>query len=138
MGIFFRPGQQLKTFEIFRKTATTSARGRVFYAAEPELIDAVHGTIARASQHEQNQWNQNGHQISHTIVIRGRTKADAGDEVRIGDRVFSVQGKHDPAELGFFSTLYCLERLGVSPAPQEPEEPQEPDVEEGGGEDEIE
>lgn len=122
MGIFFRPGQQLKTFEIFRKKASTDSRGRVTYAAEPELIDAVRGTIARASQHEQHQWNQMSHPISHTIVIRGRTKADAGDEVRIGDRVFSIQGKHDPAELGFFSTLYCLERLGVSPEPQAGEE----------------
>ena len=117
MAMFYRPGQQLKTFEIYRKGASTDDRGRVTYAPEPELLDAVRGTIARAAQHEQYQWNQMGHPISHTIVVRGRTKAEAGDEVRLLDRTFTVQGKHDPAELGFFSTLYCQERLGVSPAP---------------------
>ena len=89
--------------------------GRVSVAAQPELIDTVRGSISRASQSEQERWNQQGHPITHTIVIRGRTKADAGDEVRIGEKRYHVQGKHDPMELGFFSTLYCMERLGTIP-----------------------
>ena len=115
MPIFYKPGQELKTYEIYRKKAGRDSRGRVTLQTEPELIDAVRGSVARASQHEQARWSQQGHPISHTIVIRGRTKAEAGDEVRIYGRAWSVQGKHDPAGVGFFSTLYCLERLGVSP-----------------------
>ena len=113
--LFFKPGQELKTYEIYRKKASRDGRGRVSVAAQPELIDTVRGSISRASQSEQERWNQQGHPITHTIVIRGRTKADAGDEVRIGEKRYHVLGKHDPMELGFFSTLYCMERLGTIP-----------------------
>lgn len=113
--IFYKPGQGLKTYEVFRKKAKRDSRGRVTVETQPELIDAVRGTISRASQKEMARWNQMGHPITHTIVIRGRTKAEAGDELRLFDRAYHVQGKHDPVGVGFFSTLYCLERLGVSP-----------------------
>lgn len=113
--IFYKPGQELKTYEIYRKKSIRDSRGRVITEAQPELIDAVRGTIAQASQREREQWNQQGHPITHTIVIRGRTKAEAGDEARLFDRTFHIQGKHDPVGLGFFSTLYCQERLGVAP-----------------------
>lgn len=112
--LFFKPGQELKRYDIYRKKATRDARGRVSVASQPECIETVYGSIARASQSEQARWSQQGHPITHTIVIRGPTKADAGDEVRIGEKSYHVQGKHDPAGLGFFSTLYCTERLGVS------------------------
>ena len=112
--IFFKPGQGLKTYEVFRRKAKRDSRGRVTVETQPELIDAVRGTIARASQKEKEQWSQRGHPITHTIVIRGRTKAEAEDELRIFGRAYTVQGKHDPVGVGFFSTLYCLERLGVS------------------------
>lgn len=120
--LFYKPGQELKTYEIYREKGTRDSRGRVTVSAQPELIDTVRGTISRARQSEQARWNQQGHPISHTIVIRGRTKADAGDEVRIGTKSYHVQGKHDPVELGFFSTLYCMERLGVTPETQGEEE----------------
>lgn len=114
MRFFYRPGQQLKTFEVFRRTASEDDVGRATYAKDPTLVDAVRGTIVQASQREQMTWGQNGHPITHTIVIRGRTKAEAGDELHLADRVWTVQGKHDPVELGFFSTLYCLERLDAA------------------------
>lgn len=111
---FFRPGQHVKPFDVYRKGTTIDEMGRPVFSAGPEKLETIYGTISRASQHEQFQWNQNGHPISHTIVCRGRIRADAADEVRTEGRVWTVQGKHDPAELGYFSTLYCLEKLGVS------------------------
>lgn len=117
--LFFKPGQELKRYEIYRKKSVRDERGRVTVAAQPECVETVCGSIARASQSEQARWSQQGHPITHTIVIRGRTKADAGDEVRIGSKRYHVQGKHDPAGLGFFSTLYCSERLDVGPGAQD-------------------
>lgn len=125
MAIFYKPGQELKTYEIYREKSTRDSRGRVTTKAQPELIDAVRGSIVQASQREQERWRQQGHPISHTIVIRGRTKAQAGDEARVYGHVYHIQGKHDPAGLGFFSTLYCMERLGVTP--------EQPDDLAGGG-----
>ena len=119
MAIFYKPGQELKTYEIFRKKSSRDTRGRVTTAAQPELIDAVRGTIVQASQKEQERWRQQGLPITHTIVIRGRTKAEAGDEARVYGHSYHIQGKHDPVGLGFFSTLYCMERLGVTPEEQE-------------------
>lgn len=113
--LFLRPGQQLKTFEVFRKGSSVDDDGWVTLKAQPDLIDAVRGTITDASQREKFQWGQMGHPITHKIVIRGRTKADATDEIHLGDRRWTVEGKHDPVELGFFSTLFCNERLGVTP-----------------------
>ena len=124
--IFYKPGQELRTYEIYRKKSTRDSRGRVTTQAQPELIDAVRGTIVQASQKEQERWNQQGLPISHTIVIRGRTKAEAGDEARVFGHRYHIQGKHDPVGLGFFSSLYCMERLGVTPEDQESDE--------GGGE----
>lgn len=116
MAIFYKPGQELQTYEIYRNKSTRDSRGRVTTKAEPELIDSVRGTIAQASQREQERWQQQGHPISHTIVIRGRTMAEAGDEARVHGHRYHIQGKHDPVGLGFFSTLYCQERLGVAQA----------------------
>ena len=116
--LFFKPGQELKRYEVYRKKAVRDERGRVAVAPQPACIETVCGSIARASQSEQARWSQQGHPITHTIVIRGPTKADAGDEVRAGGKCYHVQGKHDPAGLGFFSTLYCAERLGVTPDAQ--------------------
>lgn len=118
MAIFYKPGQGLKTYEVFRKKAKRDSRGRVTVETQPELIDAVRGTISQASQREQELWNQRGHPITHTIVIRGRTKAQAEDELRIFGRTYSVQGKHDPVGVGMFSTLYCYERLDDGEAPE--------------------
>lgn len=114
LPIFFRPGEQIRTFEIYRKGVTEDAKGRVTYAAEPASIGTVKGTISQASQRERDQWNQMGHPITHTVTVRGRTAAKASDEIRLSGRVFTIQGKDDPAELGIFSILYCLERLGVT------------------------
>lgn len=113
--IFFRPGQQIRPFDIYRRESGEDEKGRVTYSPDPAKVGTLMGTISEASQSEKFQWNQQGHPITHTVTIRGRTKADAFDELRIGDSVYTIQGKHDPAELGIFTILYCLERLGVAP-----------------------
>ena len=114
--LFFRPGQQLRSFDVYRKRVNEDEDElRETFAADPERIETIRGTIVQASQSEQFQWGQMGHPITHRIVVRGRILAQATDEVRTEDgRVWSVQSKHDPVELGFFSTLYCEEKLGVS------------------------
>lgn len=114
LPIFFRPGQQIWSFEIYRKGVTEDSKGRVIFSAEHDRIGSVKGTISQASQREKDQWNQMGHPITHTVTVRGRTAARASDELRLDGRVFTIQGKDDPAELGIFSILYCLERLGVT------------------------
>ena len=114
MPLFFRPGQQLKRFTIYRKDAMVDTKGRVVYKTDLSQVGTFLGTVAQASQTEQLQWSQVGHPITHTVVVRGVIDARAEDYIELGDgRTWFVQGKHDPVELSFFQTLYCEERKGV-------------------------
>lgn len=115
--IFFTPGQQLKTFTLYKKQTNVSLRGRVTYSAEDRPIGEFRGTIARASPKEQERWGQMGHPVTHKIVARGvypaLREAEAEMLVGAGDRFWMVEGVHDPSGLHFFTALFCNERQGV-------------------------
>lgn len=115
--IFFTPGQQLKTFTLYKKKTNVSPRGRVTYGTEEEPLGTFRGTIVQAGQREQERWGQMGHPITHKIVIRGiypvLDEAEAETVVGTEGRFWTVQGTHDPSELHYFHALYCNERLGA-------------------------
>lgn len=111
-----RPGQGFRPYTVLRRKGGTTATGR------PTTKDLVPqgtflGMISQASQTEQEQWKQRGHPISHTVLQRGtanRAKAEDVLELKSPDgktaRRFLVQGVHDPAELGHFTSYKVLER----------------------------
>lgn len=112
---FLRPGQGFRPFTILRKTGGTTNTGRAT-AGKLTSCGEILGIISQASQKEQEQWKQNGHPITHTIVQRG-----AEDKVKVTDileleirgqkpRRFRVQGVHNPAELGHFTSYKVEER----------------------------
>lgn len=110
-----RPGQGFKTFTILRKSGGTTKTGRAKtskLAPDGEIL----GIISQASQKEQEQWKQNGHPITHTIVQRGSEgRAKVTDILELempGEkpRRFKVQGVHNPAELGHFTSYKVEER----------------------------
>jgi len=115
--IFFTPGQQLKTFTLYKKGTNVSARGRVTYAAEQEPIGTFRATIAQASPKEQERWGQMGHPVTHKIVARGVSPVLAGAAAEMivehDGRFWAVEGVHDPSGLHFFYTLFCNERQGA-------------------------
>lgn len=115
---FLRPGQGFRCFTILRRTGGTTKTGRAKTSKLSHQGEII-GIISQASQREQEQWKQNGHPITHTIVQRG-----AGDRARVTDvleietagegiRRFLVQGVHDPAELGHFVTYKVEERADL-------------------------
>lgn len=110
--IRYVPQSQLRTFEILRKTAIKDAKGRITYNAD-NVVGEMRGSVSTAKQREIEQWKQNGHPITHTIVVRGETTADAEDVLRLENRSFYVQGKYNPADLHIYAILYCEERAGV-------------------------
>ena len=110
--IRYRPGNELKTFEISRNVNATDEKGRVT-TTSGSIIGTFKGMISQARQSEQDRWKQMGHPISHTIVIKGISGAQAEDTLLINGRFFYVQGKDNPAELGIYEILYCDERMGV-------------------------
>lgn len=59
-----------------------------------------------------NQWKQIEHPVSHTIVVQGKSEAQAEDILVCENEKYYVQGKDNPSELGFFEILYCEKRIG--------------------------
>ena len=110
-----RPGQGFRPFTVLRKKGETTATGRVM--AKTLTPDGeIYGIISQATQKEIEQWKQNGHPITHTIVQRGtkdRAKADDVLELNGTNRRFSVKGTHDPGELGHFTVYYVEERMDL-------------------------
>lgn len=107
-----RPGQGFRLFTVIRKKGGKTATGRP--KAQSLTPDGeIYGIISQASQKEIEQWKQNGHPITHTILQRGtknRAKADDVLELSGTKRRFHVKGTHDPAELGHFTVYYVEER----------------------------
>lgn len=110
-----RPGQGFKAFSVLRKKGGTTESGRpktTTLAPDGEIF----GIISQASQKEIEQWKQNGHPITHTIVQRGtkdRAKAEEILELKGTKRRFRVKGVNDPGELGHFTIYYVEERLDL-------------------------
>lgn len=108
-----RPGQGFRPFTVLRKKGGTTATGRATATSlspDGEII----GIISQASQKEIEQWKQNGHPITHTILQRGtKNRAKATDILEITGRRFIIKGTADPAELGHFTIYYVEERADL-------------------------
>lgn len=107
-----RPGQGFKCYTVLRQKSETTSSGRV-KAASLSPDGKIYGIKTRASQKEIEQWKQNGHPISHTIIQRGTANcAKAADVLELDDgttkRRFYIQGTRNPGELGHF-TVYMVE-----------------------------
>ena len=107
-----RPGQGFRPFTILRKQGGTTATGRA-KATSLSPDGELFGIISQAKQNEIEQWKQNGHPITHTIVQRGsKDRAKATDVLELKDtkRRFHIKGVNDPGELGHFTIYYVEER----------------------------
>lgn len=105
-----RPGQGFKSFTVLRRAVGVTPKGRP-KTKELEPQGEFFGIISQASPTEKEQWKQNGHPITHTIVQRGtQDQAKATDILELPGtgRRFLVQSVQDPAELGHF-TIYKVE-----------------------------
>lgn len=114
---FLRPYQGFKPFTVLRRIGTVTATGRPVTGTFEEAGEII-GMISQASQREIEQWKQNGHPITHTIVQRGTTnQAKPTDVMQLVDPVnpeitrrFLVQGVQDPGEIGHFTVYHVEER----------------------------
>ena len=110
-----RPGQEFRLFKVLRKKGGTTASGRP-KATSLSPDGEFYGIISQASQKDIEQWKQNGHPISHTIVQRGtkdRAKATEILELDGTNRRFIIKGVQDPGELGHFTIYKVEERVDL-------------------------
>lgn len=116
-----RPGQGFKPFTILRRGGKLTGGGRPV-AGKPEPMGEFFGIISQASQKEVEQFKQNGHPITHTIIKRGgKNNAVETDVLELCDkdgdqsvtRRFKVQSVQDPGELGHFLIYKVEERADL-------------------------
>lgn len=105
--LFFMHGQQIKEFEIYRRKSNTDKKGRVSYSSGMEKIGKLQGSISSVGQKAINRWKQTEHPVTHTVAVRGACEAQAEDILILDGEKYYIQGKDDPAGLGFFQILYC-------------------------------
>lgn len=111
--IFLRPGQQLKRYGVYRKSASRDEKGKISAAVAPEAVGSLQGSLVRVSQQEAERWKQQNHLVTHKIVVYGDTVAKTGDVLQRGTEKYYVHGKENRALLGRFFTIYCEHRPGV-------------------------
>lgn len=111
-----RPGQGFKPFTVFKRVNGQTETGRPT-VGRLEAQGEFFGIISQASPVEKEQWKQNGHPITHTIVQRGTLNNAVETDVleldepnRTCKRRFLVQTVQDPGELGHFLIYKVEER----------------------------
>ena len=110
-NLMFVAGQQLRTFEVYRKQSSTDARGHVAYGDE-ELIGKIKASISVANQREVEKYKQMGHPITHTLVQQLKTIVQAEDVLLMDGNRYYVKGVDNPAGLNFYAIIHCDCKVG--------------------------
>ena len=111
-NIMFVPGQQLKTFNVYRKKAELDEKNRLKYG-ELEPVGYFKGTIAQASQREIERFKSLEHPITHTIVAQLKPPVKAEDVLERDGKRYFVQSVDDPLGIGLYTIIYCKHEAGV-------------------------
>lgn len=114
-----RPGQGFKLFTVLRRQGGLTASGRP-QTKKLEFCGEFYGIHSRVSPQESEQWKQNGHPITHTIIQRGAQEcAKATDILELAEpgeepRYFFVQGiPRNVGEIGYFTVYKVEERADL-------------------------
>ena len=113
-GMYLRPGNLYKAFEVSRKE-TILENG---HPVEKHTHSGdVTGILSEADTYQndkmKHRWNQDQHSLTHTMVIRGRANLKKGDILHRDDRFFYVLTTDDPSYLGGSTIAYLEERKDV-------------------------
>ena len=113
-GMYLRPGNMYKSFEVSRKK-TILENG---HPTEKHMPSGdVKGILAEADAYQndkmKHRWDQDQHSLTHTMVIRGRADLRKGDTLHREERFFFVLTTDDPGYLGGSTIVYLEERKDV-------------------------
>lgn len=114
---FLRPGQGNQLLQVWTRDGATTASGRP-HTANMKPGGTFYGIITQCSPKQIEQFKQNGHPVSHTIVQRGtKNRAKPTDVLEVvpkeddgASRFFYVETIHDPVEIGHYIVYHVLER----------------------------
>lgn len=104
--MYLRTGALIEGFVIETRNTTIDAQGRSRSTFVPNGTISAILTSANARQVER--WNQLQHPVTHQIVQRGRPRIKEESRLRLGQRLFHIQGIETFGELGLW-TVYSVE-----------------------------
>lgn len=109
------PGQGFQEVEIYIKKCKKTSSGMIVSEGYEPAEQAFLGIAAEASQREKEEWKQNQHPITHTVVQYGAVvKAKATDYLVFPDgRKFYVQGVDNAGSLNVSMIYYVEERFDI-------------------------
>lgn len=111
--MYLRPRQIFEKLQVAEKVTRLDDRGRSAIEFKP-TGEEILGVVSSAEPREIERWKSLSHEISHVVIQHlGRIKAKVGDMLIKADKKFLVQAIDDPAGLGQFYILYCLERFDL-------------------------
>lgn len=112
-----RPEKYMHTFFVFRRKNRKTASGRVMKDVEYQTPFVIpDGILAEASQKEKEEWEQNQHPITHTVVSYQPPPDVREKDVLVmkeDGRKYQVQGMENPGGTGCQTIYYVLERRDV-------------------------
>lgn len=114
-AIHMMPGQEFRTFTVYRDGEHKTASGRVISnGAEP--IGEIRAVLAAAKPEETLRWRQLEHPVSHKIIQQGTAAFEIkpGDSLMHGERRYIVQtAPYNPGGLNHWTIYYCDERSDI-------------------------
>lgn len=114
-AIHLIPGQELRTFDVYRDGVHQTASGRVI-SNGIERIGTIRAVLAAASPQEIERWRQLEHPVTHKIIQQGTAPfaVQAGDFFVFGNTRYVVQkAPYNPGGLNHWTIYYCEERRDV-------------------------
>lgn len=114
-AIHLIPGQELRTFTVYRDGEHKTASGRVI-SNGAESLGVIRATLAAAKPEEIQRWHQLEHPVSHKIIQQGTAAFEIkpGDSLVDGERRYIVQTTpYNPGGLNHWTIYYCNERSDV-------------------------
>ena len=106
------PGQELRTFEVWRSGSRRTESGRVTDNAR-QKIGEIKAILAAAKPEERERWRQLEHPVTHKIIQQGRPPFEIkpGDSIEKGECKYIVQTKpYNPGDISHWTIYYCDER----------------------------
>ena len=111
-AIMHLPGQELRTFEIFREGEIRTPSGRITDNGM-EKIGTIKAILAAAKPEEIERWRQLEHPVTHKIIQQGVPPFEIkpGDSITHGEKRYIVQtAPYNPGGINHWTIYYCDER----------------------------
>lgn len=110
--MYLRPGNLFKDFIIEKNRETVNDSGRPVTGYSGDGAKMLKGCLSSASERDKLHGTAD-HIVTHTIVQKGRPRAERTDRLVLGERLFYIVDIDETGMLGIATLYYAEERTDV-------------------------